>query len=158
MVLDGDTIRYRKSQADRVIYELLVRRLTPDAACMSQKIEQAVFPESQEMSNQQWGSAIGFCKRVMGARRQRVYSAIETEGIKPVFFPFPFRFSFSNGGSKEGAFWAYFNAVEEPYYSRAIRRMRNAARGLNNEAGLLDSVSNNDDEDGNGEDRTVRGD
>jgi len=123
-------------------------RLDPNGACMSQKIAEAVFPEFNEMSNRQWGSAIGYCKRVMGAIRQHAYNAIETEGIKPTFFPFPFRFSFSDGNGDKAAYWAYFNAVEKPWYDRAIKRMQNAARVLNNAADLLKSVSNNGNDDG----------
>jgi hypothetical protein len=151
MPLDRDTYRYRKSQADRIIRDLLVNRVDPSGACMSQKIAEVVFPESDEMSNRQWGSAIGYCKRVMGAIRQRAYNAIETEGKKPTFFPFPFPFSVPNGNGKKEVFWAYFNATEEPWYSRAVKRMRGAADGLNNAAQLLESVSNNgNDDDGRG--------
>jgi hypothetical protein len=150
MTLDRETIRYRKSQADGVIYGLLVNRLDPRDACIGQRIAQTVFPESDEMSNQQFASSVGFCKRVMGARRQRVYNAIATEQIKPTYFPFPFRLSFSsgNGDGKEGAYWAYFNCIESPWYEKAIRRMQITARGLNNAARLLDSVSSNGGEEG----------
>jgi hypothetical protein len=143
MTLDKETLRYRKSQADRVIRDLLTDRLEPSTACTSQKIARVVFPEWVEMSNQQWGSAISFTKRAMGGMRQRAYSAIETQGIKPTFFPFPFAFSVYIGSNKKERYFAYFNAVQEPWFSRAITRMEGAGDGLIDKAGLLRSVTNN---------------
>jgi hypothetical protein len=143
MTLDRDTIQYRKSQADSVINRVLADRLVLGDAIRAYQIARIVFPEFEEMSSSQQNSAIGFCKRRMGAQRQRAYNRIATEGLRPTFFPFPFGIGFENSNGRRGVIYAYINAINEPYVTYTVLRMEACARGLNNDAGLLRSVSGN---------------
>jgi hypothetical protein len=84
---------------------------------------------------------------MMGAQRQRAYEAAEKEAKRPDFLPFPFRVSVDNGDGKKKAIYVYINAIKQPYYSMAVRRMRGSARGLNRVSNILENVANNGNDD-----------
>jgi hypothetical protein len=150
MVLDRETIRRRKAEADRIIREYLRNRRNPSVARKPQEITKRVFPD-EGMSNQQWSSTVCFVKRRMGAIRYAAYEEIEKQGKKPDFFPFPYPIFVEKNDEKKERFYVYFNAIDSPYYEQNIRRMRGAARGLTRAANLLDSVSDrNGRDDDNG--------
>jgi hypothetical protein len=147
MVLERETIRYRKSQARTVIRDLLFSRRDPRERITSQDITKRVFPEWREMSFEQYGSQLGFCKRTIGGERMRVYSRISTDGSRPDYFPAAIQQWYENGDGRKTQVWNYLNAVEEPYLSRVIRQMESYGTGVLGAARLLRSVR-----DGQGED------